>query len=190
MPLGNNDILEYPQIVGTVSDYKSTRFAYKIALQQPLTMPRPPGTPRPPLGDVSPNTGSRIVGSRDHGVKFGAIGAWKTSKIPLVGRSTKTRLTRLLASLTNATVDLQSLLLGTTIDSARNCAKTEDYCQTTLLRLRSSLFQRDSLLIPQKWGVAVQEKAILDRRTRAITPRMGFKVRWNTLSLLETLKME
>ena len=35
---------------------------------------RAPGTPRPPLGEVSPNTRSRIVGSRDHGVKFAAIG--------------------------------------------------------------------------------------------------------------------
>lgn len=35
---------------------------------------RAPGTPRPPLGEVSPNTRSRIVGSRDHGVKFAVIG--------------------------------------------------------------------------------------------------------------------
>jgi hypothetical protein len=35
---------------------------------------RAPGTPRLPLGEVSPNTRSRIVGSRDHGIKFAAIG--------------------------------------------------------------------------------------------------------------------
>ena len=31
------------------------------------------GTPRPPLGEVSPNTRSRVVGARDHGIKFKAI---------------------------------------------------------------------------------------------------------------------
>ena len=35
---------------------------------------RLPGTPRQPLGEVSPNTRSRIVGAREHGIKFGAIG--------------------------------------------------------------------------------------------------------------------
>jgi Transposase len=34
---------------------------------------RPPGTPRQPLGEVSPNTRSRVIGARDHGIKFGAI---------------------------------------------------------------------------------------------------------------------
>src|ERR1700692_1791899 len=34
---------------------------------------RLPGTPRQPLGKVSPNTRSRIVGARDHGIKFAAI---------------------------------------------------------------------------------------------------------------------
>lgn len=34
---------------------------------------RAPGTPRPPLGEVSPNTRSRVVGARDHGIKFKAI---------------------------------------------------------------------------------------------------------------------
>ena len=35
---------------------------------------RAPGTPRQPLGEVSPNTKSRIVGARDHSIKFAAIG--------------------------------------------------------------------------------------------------------------------
>ena len=35
---------------------------------------RAPGTPRLPLGEVSPNTRSRVVGARDHGIKFAAIG--------------------------------------------------------------------------------------------------------------------
>jgi hypothetical protein len=34
---------------------------------------RPPGTPRQPLGEVSPNTRSRVIGARDHGIKIGAI---------------------------------------------------------------------------------------------------------------------
>ena len=34
---------------------------------------RAPGTPRQPLGEVSPNTRSRVVGARDHGIKFAAI---------------------------------------------------------------------------------------------------------------------
>ena len=34
---------------------------------------RLPGTPRPPLGEVSPNTRSRVVSARDYGIKFGAI---------------------------------------------------------------------------------------------------------------------
>lgn len=36
-------------------------------------VPRPPGTPRPPLCETSPNKRSRIVGARDHGISFGAI---------------------------------------------------------------------------------------------------------------------
>jgi len=35
---------------------------------------RAPGTQRQPLGEVSPNTRSRVVGARDHGIKFAAIG--------------------------------------------------------------------------------------------------------------------
>jgi len=34
---------------------------------------RPPGTPRQPLGEVSPNQRSRVVSARDHGIKIGAI---------------------------------------------------------------------------------------------------------------------
>jgi hypothetical protein len=36
-------------------------------------MPRTPGTPRLPLGEVSPGRRNRIVGARDHGIKFGPI---------------------------------------------------------------------------------------------------------------------
>lgn len=36
-------------------------------------MPRTPGTPRPPLCEVSPNTRSRIVSARDHGIDFKSI---------------------------------------------------------------------------------------------------------------------
>jgi hypothetical protein len=36
------------------------------------------GTPRQPLGEVSPNIRSRVVGARDHGVKFTAIGRLET----------------------------------------------------------------------------------------------------------------
>jgi len=49
----------------TVDGHKSVRFAYTIM--------RPPGTPRQPLREVSPNTRSRVVGARDHGTKFRAI---------------------------------------------------------------------------------------------------------------------
>lgn len=44
---------------------------------------RAPGTPRQPLGEVSPNTRSRVVGARDHGIKFGAI-----SRMEQLGDST------------------------------------------------------------------------------------------------------
>ncbi len=36
-------------------------------------MPRTPGTPRQPLGDVSPARRNQIIGARDHGIKFGPI---------------------------------------------------------------------------------------------------------------------
>jgi hypothetical protein len=36
-------------------------------------MARRAGTPRQPLEEVSPNTRSRVVGGRDHGIKFTAI---------------------------------------------------------------------------------------------------------------------
>ena len=35
---------------------------------------RAPGIPSLPLGEVSPNIRSRIVGSRDYGIKFVVIG--------------------------------------------------------------------------------------------------------------------
>jgi hypothetical protein len=44
---------------------------------------RPPGTPRQPLGEVSPNTRSRIVSARDHGIKFAAI-----TRLESLGNST------------------------------------------------------------------------------------------------------
>ena len=34
---------------------------------------RPPGTPRQPLGEVSPNTRSRVISARDYSIKFRAI---------------------------------------------------------------------------------------------------------------------
>ena len=36
-------------------------------------MPRPPGTPRPPLGEVSPGTRNRVVRARNHGIPYTAI---------------------------------------------------------------------------------------------------------------------
>jgi len=37
-------------------------------------MARPPGTPRAPLQECSPNKRSRVVAARDHGIKWGVIG--------------------------------------------------------------------------------------------------------------------
>ena len=34
---------------------------------------RAPGTPRQPLGEVSPNTRSQVIGACDHGIKIRAI---------------------------------------------------------------------------------------------------------------------
>jgi hypothetical protein len=34
---------------------------------------KPPGAPRQPLGEVSPNQRSRVVGARDHGIKYPVI---------------------------------------------------------------------------------------------------------------------
>lgn len=36
-------------------------------------MARPPGTPREPLQECSPNTRSRVVSARDHGIKWPVI---------------------------------------------------------------------------------------------------------------------
>lgn len=33
-------------------------------------MPRLPNTPRPPLGEVSPNSRSRVVAARDYGIRY------------------------------------------------------------------------------------------------------------------------
>jgi hypothetical protein len=43
-----------------------------FVLPSPTTM-RQPRTPRQPLGETSPNTRSRVVSARDHGIKFTAI---------------------------------------------------------------------------------------------------------------------
>jgi hypothetical protein len=34
---------------------------------------KPPGAPRQPLGEVSPNQRSRVISARDHGIKFPVI---------------------------------------------------------------------------------------------------------------------
>jgi hypothetical protein len=51
----------WPKVYGTLEN--STTYS----------MPRPPGTPRPPLGEISPNKRSRICGTHDVGIKFAVI---------------------------------------------------------------------------------------------------------------------
>lgn len=63
--------------VGTVSGHKSKRENQKarffvISNYQPCIM-KPPGAPRQPLGEVSPNQRSRVVSAYDHGIKVSAI---------------------------------------------------------------------------------------------------------------------
>jgi hypothetical protein len=61
----------------TVSGHKSkrehqkARFSASAILQ--LQQMKPPGAPRQPLGEVSPNQRSRVVGAYDHGIKVPAI---------------------------------------------------------------------------------------------------------------------
>ena len=52
----------------------SVKITRLLVFPLPTTiMARPAGTPRQPLEEVSPNTRSRVVGARDHGIKFTAI---------------------------------------------------------------------------------------------------------------------
>jgi hypothetical protein len=57
----------------SLCDSRNKACFYVFLLPSPPTM-RQPGTPRQPLGEVSPNTRSRVVSARDHGIKFTAIG--------------------------------------------------------------------------------------------------------------------
>jgi hypothetical protein len=58
----------------TISGHKSKRETRKsrfyAILSYHLQQIKPPGAPRQPLGEVSPNQRSRVVGAREHGVKF------------------------------------------------------------------------------------------------------------------------
>ena len=61
----------------TVSGHKSKRKTskprfYAFSTNHPTLM-KLPGAPRKPLGEVSPNQRSRVVGSRDHGIPFPVI---------------------------------------------------------------------------------------------------------------------
>ena len=53
---------------------KTRFFAFYPQPSSLATMPRAPGTPRPPLGEVSPGRRNGIVGARSHGVPYPAIG--------------------------------------------------------------------------------------------------------------------
>jgi hypothetical protein len=60
-----------------VSGHKSKRKTskprfYAISTNHPILL-KAPGAPRKPIGEVSPNQRSRVVGSRDHGVPFPVI---------------------------------------------------------------------------------------------------------------------
>ena len=64
-------------LVSTVSGHKSKRKTskprfYAFSTNHPTLM-KLPGAPRKPLGEVSPNQRSRVVGSRDHGIPFPVI---------------------------------------------------------------------------------------------------------------------
>jgi hypothetical protein len=62
----------------TISGHESKRKTRKLRFSRftsttSITM-KLPGAPRQPLGEVSPNQRSRVVGARDHGISVSAIG--------------------------------------------------------------------------------------------------------------------
>lgn len=66
-----------PRVSRTVSGHKSKRKSskprfYAFYTNHPPSM-KAPGAPRKPLGEVSPNQRSRVVGARDHGIPFPVI---------------------------------------------------------------------------------------------------------------------
>jgi hypothetical protein len=70
-------IILKPVIEVPVSGHKSKRKTskprfYAFSTNHPTLM-KLPGAPRKPLGEVSPNQRSRVVGSRDHGIPFPVI---------------------------------------------------------------------------------------------------------------------
>ena len=64
---------------------KTRFFAISPQPSSLATMPRAPGTPRPPLGEVSPGRRNRIVGARSYGVPYPVIGG-KENLNPLTCR--------------------------------------------------------------------------------------------------------
>lgn len=64
-------------MLNTVSGHKSKREPLSARLfvisHHPTTLMKAPGVPRQPLGEVSPNQRSRVVGAYDHRVPFPAI---------------------------------------------------------------------------------------------------------------------
>ena len=70
-------LLDFMNGWDTVSGHKSKREHqkarfYAFLTYSPTTM-KPPGAPRQPLGEVSPNQRSRVVSAHDHGIRVPAI---------------------------------------------------------------------------------------------------------------------
>ena len=72
-PLTSPAILALIQSVATsLSEKHQNRVFYAFCTYYHYTM-KPPGAARLPLGEVSPIQRSRVVGARDHGIKFPVI---------------------------------------------------------------------------------------------------------------------
>ena len=96
---------EWTQVYAT----RLNKSRFRASLPSTYTIMRAPGTQRQPLGEVSPNTRRRIVGARDHGIKFTAIGRMKELVDSTCRTIYKTRLTRFLVLPPNVMVHPPSL---------------------------------------------------------------------------------
>jgi hypothetical protein len=114
---------------------------------------KPPGAPRQPLGEVSPNQRSRVVGAYDHGIKVPAI-ARRERLTDSTCRSIIQNASHQVSCITPTRKGAPSVLTpGDHRLIRRVSSKSQDYCPTAFRPVRASLLQEDNLPVPSKSGI-------------------------------------
>jgi hypothetical protein len=144
-----SEVVNKVQLVATsLSEKHRNRVFYAFCTYYHYTM-KPPGAPRLPLGEVSPNQRSRVVGARDHGIKFPVIARMENLTDTTCRSIVKKRVSPgLIYHTYSPWCTLSPYSWGPPPYTTCNCNQSKDYCPTAFCFLCASRVKEDNLPVP------------------------------------------